>query len=170
MLIGFTTLGLHEGLVAMIGTKDLAWWKDQQLGIQFTSSLRLLCQQCHWTRWYCRECYKYSVLTPWICFLLTSDHYSLYYTLHYTILSTKSILPTTSSAMQLSSFTLFSSLAAIALATHNPGQSCSGSGYDCSNDFHNIVVCNGRQWVIAASCPASCCAWPAGNPAPFCSC
>jgi hypothetical protein len=46
MLIGFTTLGLHEGLVAMIGTKDLAWWKDQQLGIQFTSSLRLLCQQC----------------------------------------------------------------------------------------------------------------------------
>ncbi|KAL7919994.1 hypothetical protein ACQKWADRAFT_299847 [Trichoderma austrokoningii] len=72
--------------------------------------------------------------------------------------------------MQFSYLTLFSSLAAIGLAQPNPGQSCSGAGYDCSNDFHDILVCNGNQWVIAAACPSDCCAWPAGDPAPFCSC
>ncbi|PTB36139.1 hypothetical protein M441DRAFT_83987 [Trichoderma asperellum CBS 433.97] len=72
--------------------------------------------------------------------------------------------------MQFSYLAFFSSLAAVALATHSPGQACSGSGYDCSDDFHDIVVCNGAQWVIAAACPNSCCAWPAGYPAPFCSC
>ncbi|KAL7786476.1 hypothetical protein V8C43DRAFT_289947 [Trichoderma afarasin] len=72
--------------------------------------------------------------------------------------------------MQLSSITLLGFLATAAFATHSPGQSCSGSGYDCSNDFRSIVVCNGAQWVTAATCPSACCAWPAGTLAPFCSC
>ncbi|KAL7931406.1 hypothetical protein V8C35DRAFT_310322 [Trichoderma chlorosporum] len=72
--------------------------------------------------------------------------------------------------MRISGFTLFGFLATAAFATHSPGQSCSGSGYDCSDNFQSIVVCNGAQWVIAANCPSACCAWPAGYPSPFCSC
>ncbi|KAE8146594.1 hypothetical protein BDV25DRAFT_143558 [Aspergillus avenaceus] len=65
---------------------------------------------------------------------------------------------------------LFASLAVTASATVTLGQSCSGSGYDCTSDFHSIGVCNGRQWVLSAQCGEGCCVWPGGDPAPWCRC
>ncbi|EGO55789.1 hypothetical protein NEUTE1DRAFT_103200 [Neurospora tetrasperma FGSC 2508] len=50
------------------------------------------------------------------------------------------------------------------------GQSCSGSGYDCTDDFNSVAVCNGRQWVLSAQCGRACCVWPGGDPAPWCRC
>ncbi|OJJ70219.1 hypothetical protein ASPBRDRAFT_652463 [Aspergillus brasiliensis CBS 101740] len=51
------------------------------------------------------------------------------------------------------------------------GEACSDSAaYDCTQDYSYIAICNGARWVEAAQCGAGCCAWPAGDPTPFCSC
>ncbi|KAL7966856.1 hypothetical protein HDV63DRAFT_384143 [Trichoderma sp. SZMC 28014] len=72
--------------------------------------------------------------------------------------------------MQFSTFTLFSSIAALALAQHDPGEPCKGAKYTCSRDFRNILVCRDNQWALAAACPSDCCTWPDADPAPFCKC
>ncbi|KAK4447340.1 hypothetical protein QBC34DRAFT_132159 [Podospora aff. communis PSN243] len=74
--------------------------------------------------------------------------------------------------MQLSINTLVVLLVAAAdtaRATATIGAACSSPGaYDCSDDFDNIAVCNGR-WFLAASCGSQRCVWPAGSPTPFCA-
>ncbi|KAI0003127.1 hypothetical protein F4779DRAFT_621996 [Xylariaceae sp. FL0662B] len=48
-------------------------------------------------------------------------------------------------------------MASVASATVSINSPCSGSGYDCTNDFNQIAVCNGARWVLSAQCGEACC-------------
>ncbi|PYH30128.1 uncharacterized protein BO87DRAFT_380109 [Aspergillus neoniger CBS 115656] len=68
-------------------------------------------------------------------------------------------------------FTVATTLLTSVHGTATIGQACSGSStYDCTDDFNAVAICNGARWVEAAQCGGGCCAWPLGDPAPFCSC
>ncbi|KAL4925632.1 uncharacterized protein BDV17DRAFT_294217 [Aspergillus undulatus] len=59
------------------------------------------------------------------------------------------------------------SLSGSALAKATIGAACEGSGYDCTEDFGAVAVCNGSRWQLSADCGAGLCVWPAGDAAPW---
>ncbi|KAL2866680.1 uncharacterized protein BJX67DRAFT_381612 [Aspergillus lucknowensis] len=44
-------------------------------------------------------------------------------------------------------------LPALAAAYVSLGTQCSGNDYDCVDTYHDIAVCNGRTWQLAATKP-----------------
>ncbi|KAL2823252.1 hypothetical protein BDW59DRAFT_148899 [Aspergillus cavernicola] len=64
---------------------------------------------------------------------------------------------------------LLASLPALSSAYVTLGTACSGAGYDCTDTYHSIGVCNGRNWQLSADCGEGFCVWPAGDPTPWCN-
>ncbi|KAL3470483.1 hypothetical protein BJX99DRAFT_48348 [Aspergillus californicus] len=49
------------------------------------------------------------------------------------------------------------------------GGSCSGAGYSCAESRHQVAVCNGGNWLVAADCGECQCVQPSGELAPRCA-
>ncbi|KAL4779665.1 hypothetical protein BJX76DRAFT_361594 [Aspergillus varians] len=47
---------------------------------------------------------------------------------------------------------VLASLVAVASSKATLGAACSGSGYDCTQDFGEVAVCNGARWQLSADC------------------
>ncbi|KAL4937365.1 hypothetical protein BDV06DRAFT_227008 [Aspergillus oleicola] len=69
--------------------------------------------------------------------------------------------------MKLTTITpLLVSFPALASAYVGIGTACSGAGYNCADNYNQVVVCNGGVWQLAADCGGKLCIWPPGEIAP----